>query len=72
MKNTTRAAIAATLVGLALPLHAEEVLDKRPYLSPMFAYTFDDADRSSFCASFGNARRSRSSEFRPTTRASTS
>lgn len=47
MKNTTRAAIAATLVGLALPLHAEEVLDKRPYLSPMFAYTFDDADRSS-------------------------
>lgn len=47
MKNTTRAAIAATLVGLALPLHAEEVLDKRPYLSPMFAYTFEDADRDS-------------------------
>ncbi|MDP3859293.1 MAG: OmpA family protein [Stagnimonas sp.] len=47
MKNTTRAAIAATLVGLALPLHAEEVLDKRPYLSPMFAYTFEDADRAS-------------------------
>jgi len=47
MKNTTRAAIAATLVGLALPLHAEEVLDTRPYLSPMFAYTFEDKDRDS-------------------------
>jgi len=47
MKNTTRAAIAATLVGLALPVHAEEVLDTRPYLSPMFAYTYEDADRDS-------------------------
>lgn len=47
MKNMTRAAIAATLVGLALPLHAEELLDKRPYLSPMFAYTFQDDDRNS-------------------------
>lgn len=45
MKNTTRAAIAATLVGLALPLHAEELLDKRPYLSPMFAFTTADNDR---------------------------
>lgn len=47
MKTTTRAAIAATLIGLALPLHAEEALDKRPYVSPMFAYTFDEKDRNS-------------------------
>ena len=47
MKTATRAALAATLVGLALPLHAEEFLDKRPYISPMFAYTFDENDRGS-------------------------
>ncbi len=47
MITATRAALAATLIGLALPLHAEEFLDKRPYLSPMFAYTFDEKDRAS-------------------------
>lgn len=47
MKTATRAALAATLIGLALPLHAEEFLDKRPYVSPMFAYTFDENDRGS-------------------------
>ena len=47
MKTATRAALAATLIGLALPLHAEEFLDKRPYISPMFAYTFDEKDRGS-------------------------
>lgn len=47
MKNSTRALIAATLAGLALPLHAEEVLDKRPYISTLFAYTFEDGDRNS-------------------------
>ncbi|MDO9454124.1 MAG: OmpA family protein [Stagnimonas sp.] len=47
MKNATRAALAATLIGLALPLHAEEFIDKRPYVSPMFAYTFDENDRGS-------------------------
>jgi len=47
MKTATRAALAATLVGLALPLHAAEFLDKRPYISPMFAYTFDEKDRAS-------------------------
>lgn len=47
MKTATRAALAATLIGLALPLHAEEFLDKRPYVSPLFAYTFDEKDRNS-------------------------
>ncbi len=47
MKTTTRAALAATLIGLALPLHAEEFFDKRPYISPLFAYTFDEKDRNS-------------------------
>ncbi len=47
MKNATRAALAATLMGLALPLHAEEFFDKRPYVSPMFAYTFDKDNRGS-------------------------
>ncbi|MES2684580.1 MAG: OmpA family protein [Pseudomonadota bacterium] len=47
MKTATRAALAATLIGLALPLHAEEFLDKRPYVSPMFAYTIDEDDRGS-------------------------
>ena len=44
MKLSTRAALAAMLTGLALPLHAE-ILDDRPYLSGMYAYTFDDSDR---------------------------
>jgi len=47
MKTATRAALAATLIGLALPLHAEEFIDKRPYISPMFAYTIDKDNRNS-------------------------
>ena len=47
MNTATRAALAATLIGLALPLHAEEFFDKRVYVSPMFAYTFDENDRAS-------------------------
>lgn len=47
MNIATRAALAATLIGLASPLHAEEFIDKRPYVSPMFAYTFDESDRGS-------------------------
>ena len=46
MKPTHRAAYAALLAGLALPLHAE-VLDNRVYVSPMYAYTFNDSDRVS-------------------------
>jgi hypothetical protein len=45
MKTATRAALAATLIGLALPLHAEEFIDKRTYMSPMFSYTFAEGDR---------------------------
>lgn len=47
MKTATRAALAATLIGLALPLHAEEFIDKRFYVSPMYAYTFAEDDRGS-------------------------
>ena len=47
MNTATRAALAATLIGLALPLHAEEFFDKRVYVSPMFAYTFDEDERAS-------------------------
>ncbi len=46
MKHLNRAALAAMLAGLALPLHAE-VLDTRPYVSGSYAYTFDDEDRAS-------------------------
>lgn len=46
-KNATRAALAATLIGLALPLHAEEFIDKRPYISTMFTYTLAKNDRNS-------------------------
>jgi len=47
MKTAIRTALAATLIGLALPLHAEEFIDKRVYVSPMFSYTFDEKDRTS-------------------------
>lgn len=46
MITAPRAAIAATLAALALPLHAE-VLDNRVYVSPMYSYTFDDSARNS-------------------------
>lgn len=47
MKTAIRTALAVTLAGLALPLHAEEFIDNRVYVSPMFAYTFYDKDRGS-------------------------
>lgn len=47
MKTAFTAALAATLVGLALPSHAQEFIDKRVYLSPMASYTFDEKDRQS-------------------------
>ncbi len=47
MKTTTRAALAATLVGLALPLHAQDFYDKRVYVAPAVTYTFDEKDRNS-------------------------
>lgn len=47
MKTAIRTALAATLIGLALPLHAEEFIDKRPYFSPMIAFTVDEKDRNS-------------------------
>lgn len=47
MKTAIRAAIAATIAATALPLHAEEFYDKRPYISPMVSYTFDEGDRGS-------------------------
>lgn len=47
MNNSIRAALAATFVGLVPSVHAAETFDSRPYISPMFAYTWEEADRDS-------------------------
>lgn len=47
MNNSIRAALAATFVGLVPSVHAAESYDSRPYISPMFAYTWEEADRDS-------------------------